>query len=256
MKKALVLSGGGARCIAQLGYISVLEKQGIEFDCFSGSSGGAIAASFLANGFKAKEIFEIIKEINVKKYIKLNLFRSSIFHLKKLEPLLKSYGLINFDSLKYKLFIAITDYEEYKTIYINKGDLAKYIIASSSLIPIFAPYKIENKFYIDGGFSDNLPVTPCKNYDFILAINVNPPIQFKNSFFGNLYRAGYIMLNSNIKYSKKLANKYVELKECGNYSIFDTKNFDEIFKIGEDEAKKELNFWEKFIKLEHNQHNT
>ena len=252
MKKALVLSGGGARCIAQLGYISILKEQGIEFDCFSGSSGGAIVSSFLAKGFEPKEVFEIIKNINVKKYLKLNLFKGSIFHLKKLEPLLKNYGLINFENLKYKLFIAITDYEEYKTIYVNKGDLAKYVIASSSLIPVFSPYKIEDKLYIDGGFSDNLPVTPCKNYDFILAINVNPPISFKNSFLGNLYRAGYIMLNSNIKCSKKLASKYVELKECGNYSIFDTKNFDKIFKIGENEAKKDLYFWEKFVELKHN----
>ncbi|NPA82330.1 MAG: patatin-like phospholipase family protein, partial [Epsilonproteobacteria bacterium] len=36
MKKAAVFSGGGARCVAQLGYISMLKKWGVEFDAFSG----------------------------------------------------------------------------------------------------------------------------------------------------------------------------------------------------------------------------
>ena len=53
------------------------------------------------------------------------------------------------------------------------------------------------------------------------------------------------MLNNNIKYSKQKAHKYVEMKECGRYSIFDTKNFDNIFEIGLKEAKKEINYFKR-----------
>ena len=240
MKKALVLSGGGARCIAQLGFTQYLKEQGIEFDCFSGSSGGAVAAAFLAKGYDPKEVFEIIKSINIKKHIKLNLFNGSIFHLNEFYSILKDYGLDDFKNLKHKLYVAVTNYETYDSEYIENGDLAKYILASSSLIPIFAPIKIEDRYYIDGGFADNLPVSPCLNYDYILAINVNPILKFKNTFLGNLYRAGYVLLNSNIKYSKQKASKYIEIKECGNFSIFDLKNFDKIYEAGFKEAKKEI----------------
>lgn len=240
MKKALVLSGGGARCIAQIGYAQCLKENGIEFDCFSGSSGGAVVSAFLAKGYEPKEIFEIIKCINFKKYMKLNLFRGSIFHLDKFYPLFKKYGLDDFKNLKHELHIAVTDYENYETKYINSGDLAKYLIASSSLIPIFAPTKIDGRYYVDGGFTDNLPVAPCLKSDFILAINVNPIMRFKNTFFGNLHSAAYILLNNNIKYSKDRASKYTEIKECGNYSILTMKNFDKIYEAGFKKAKKDI----------------
>jgi len=47
MKRALVLSGGGARCVAQLGYVQFLNEIGIEFEVFSGASAGAIISAFL-----------------------------------------------------------------------------------------------------------------------------------------------------------------------------------------------------------------
>ncbi|WP_187647770.1 patatin-like phospholipase family protein [Nitrosophilus labii] len=245
MKRAAVFSGGGARCMAQLGYLSFLKEMGVEFECYSGVSGGAIVASFLAKGYKPKEIFEILKSIDYKKLIKLNIFGGSIFHLKKVYPLLRDFGLKDFSDLKYKLYVAVTDYETYETIYRDSGDLAKYLIASSSLIPVFSPFEVDGRVYIDGGFTDNLPVTPCVDSDFILAINVNPPLRFKNSLWGNFYRAGYIMLNTNIRYSKQKAHKYVEIKKCGVFSIFDTKNFDKIYEAGYEEAENDIEFWKR-----------
>ena len=248
MKRALVLSGGGARCFAQLGYVNFLENIGIKFDIFSGSSGGAIIAAFLAKGYSAKETYEILKDINYKKYIKFNFLKGSIFYFKDVKNLLIKNGLYDFENLKHKLYVCITDYETYETIYVDSGDLADYLLASVSLIPIFEPYPIGEKVYIDGGFTDNLPVTPCKEADFICAINVNPPVSFKNTFFGNLYRAGYIMLNNNIKFSKKLADRYIEIEECSKFGIFDTKNFDNIYMAGYKKAKKDKIFWEKVLR--------
>ena len=88
-------------------------------------------------------------------------------------------------------------------------------------------------------------MSPCLNYDYILAINVNPILKFKNTFLGNLYRAGYVLLNSNIKYSKQKASKYIEIKECGNFSIFDLKNFDKIYEAGYKQAQKEIELLKK-----------
>ncbi|WP_281951905.1 patatin-like phospholipase family protein [Nitrosophilus kaiyonis] len=245
MKKALVLSGGGARCIAQLGFIEVLYENGIFFDIFSGSSGGAIIAAFLAKGYRPKEIFEILKDIDFKKFIKFNFFKRSIFSFKNADKLLDSFNLDDFSNLEKKLYICVTDYDTYETLYIDGGKLSHFLLASSSLIPIFEPYNIDGKYYIDGGFTDNLPTAPCLDADFICAINVNPPIKVKNSFFGNFYKAGYIMLNNNIKYSKQKAHKYLEFKECGNFSIFDMKNFDKIYDIGLKEGKKEIDYFKR-----------
>ena len=219
----------------------------MEFDAFSGSSGGSIAAAFLASGKEPKEVLEIIKEIDFKKIVKFNYFRNSIFSMKKAQEFFKEQGLIDFDKLQKKLFVCVTDFETYETLYIDKGDLSKFLVASSSLIPIFEPFEIDGKKYIDGGFTDNLPITPLLDFDFKLAINVNPPINLKESFLNNLYMAGFIMLNNNIKFSKDKADRFVEITECKRFSIFDRKNFDLLYQIGEESAKREELFWQSLM---------
>ena len=59
-KTALVLSGGGALGTAHIGVIKILEKQGYEFDFYSGVSAGSIIISLLAIGYNSDEIWEIV----------------------------------------------------------------------------------------------------------------------------------------------------------------------------------------------------
>ncbi len=245
MRKAVVLSGGGARCLAQVGYLGVLKKWGIEFDAFSGSSAGAIVSSLFAKGMEAEEILEFVKSIDFKRVIKFNFFKNSVFKMDKVLDIFYEKELYDFNLSK-KLFVCVTDLDTYEPLYIDRGDLGKFLLASCSLIPLFDVCKIDSKKYIDGGFTDNLPITPLLGYDFILALNVNPILKIKESFFKNFYLAAFIMLNANIKFSKERADKFVEFKECGKYSILDRKNFDEIYQIGVREAKKERDFWMAF----------
>jgi len=248
MKKALVLSGGGARCIAQLGFAARLEEKGVSFDTFSGSSAGSLAAALLAKGMRAKEAFEFLKKIDYKKVIGWNLFKGSIFHLKKAENILKNeLGFKDFCSLEKKLFVCVTEYESGESFYVSEGDLPLYVIASCSLLPIFPPFEVEGKFFIDGGFTDNLPVTPCVGDHKILAVNVNPPIKTKKSFIGNVYKGCFTMFNANVRHSKTKADYFVEMKKCGYFSIFDTENFDELFRIGYEEGEKFLKMHEDFF---------
>jgi NTE family protein len=241
--RAAIFSGGGARCAAELGYMDVLYEKYISFNAFSGSSGGALVAALLAKGYTPKEALEIVENIDYKK-IKLNLLKGTIFCHKNLESELIKIGLESFENLKYKLFVAVTEFNSPKTHYLSSGNLAKAILASTALIPTFCPIEIEGELFIDGGFSDNLPILPLKDYKYKLAINVNPSnIPFKNTLLGNIKRAGYIMLNSNIKHSISLATKYVEIQQTLNYGILQKSKFREIFAIGQEYAKQDLNYW-------------
>lgn len=238
MRRAAVFSGGGARCFAQLGFMDVLYERGIEFEAFSGSSGGAVAAALLAKGYTPKEALEAFEGIDFKK-ISFNLFNGTIFCHKKMKTELIKLGLDDFENLKKRLFVAVTEYEAPNTRYIRHGDLAQALLASTALLPLFCPVELEDGLYIDGGLSDNLPVTPVKDYEYILSINVNPlKVGFKRTLLGNFKRAGYIMLNANIKRSIPLSTEYVEIYETINYGILERKKFKEIFAIGQDYAKK------------------
>ncbi len=244
MKIALALSGGGARCLAQLGYLEVLYDLGIEIEAIAGSSAGAIIGAMLARGYTPQECLEIVQNFDYSK-IGLNIFKGSIFTLEPLVEDFRSFGLRSFEDLPIPFYATLTHYESAQTKYWHSGDLARAVLASSALIPIFAPVSVEGEPYIDGGFTDNLPLSAIKDYPYRLSINVNPMrrLFFKPSLWGNIKRAGYIMLNANVKHSLHLANRHVQFEETGKFGILDTKHFDEIYAIGVEAGKKEQSFW-------------
>ena len=244
MKIALALSGGGARCLAQLGYIDIITKNlPIEIAMLSGSSGGSIAAAFLAQQKEPQEILAILQDFAFNK-IKLNLFKGTIFDHLPLYEELQNLGFVNFQSLALPLFITLTGYEDGKSYYINSGDLAKAMLASSALLPLFPPVLFENRLYIDGGLSDNLPLKPLYSY-YKVAINVNPLRlnHFSRTLWGNFTRAGYIMLNAHMQ--KDLADTYIEIEEVEKFGILDRKNFAKIYVLGQQQAQRDLKSWEK-----------
>ena len=62
-KTALVLSGGGALGAAHIGVVKILEKQGYEFDFYSGVSAGSIIIGLLAVGYSADEIWKRLLDL-------------------------------------------------------------------------------------------------------------------------------------------------------------------------------------------------
>ncbi len=244
MNIEVALSGGGARCVAQLGYLDILWQMGIRFRALAGSSGGAIAAAFLAFGMSPKEAFKAVREFNYAS-IKLNLFRGSIFSLEKVAKEFEKMGLTSFKALALPLSVTLTDYHSGRCLYKQEGDLARSLIASSALIPIFAPVEVEGKLYIDGGFSDNLPIRALPKKRPTLAINVNPlNARFKPTLLGHFKKAGYILLNNAIKPSIPLAEHFVQIEEAGNFGILEKRSIPTIFRLGQEAAKKDQKKWE------------
>ncbi len=240
-KLGVVFSGGGARCAAQLGALKFFEEKNISFDAVSGASGGAIVGAYYAKGFKSEEILLKLKNIEYKKLIKLNLFKGSLFHLEKArEYLNKEFSYLNIEDLPKKLVVSVMDYKNGEIRYVENGNIASLLMASSALAPVFAPVKYMDDLFIDGGFGDNLPAAPLRGMcDKIIGINVNPvPKKIKNGLIANTKRALFLMFNANIKESKKLCDLYIECEQMQHFSIFDTKIFDEAFKIGYNEARK------------------
>jgi NTE family protein len=60
----LVLSGGGARGLAHVGVLEVLEDERIAVDCVAGTSMGAAIGSLWAAGYSAEQIEELVHSID------------------------------------------------------------------------------------------------------------------------------------------------------------------------------------------------
>ena len=60
----LVLSGGGARGLAHIGVLAVLEEAGIRIDCVAGTSMGSALGALWSSGYSSGQIAEVVRSID------------------------------------------------------------------------------------------------------------------------------------------------------------------------------------------------
>lgn len=215
-KVALVLSGGGARGIAQIGMLQEFEEAGIPIDYIVGTSMGAIIGGLYSVGYTANELDSIVTEANwddilslereierkdvflEQKYVydrSLLLLRFNNFNLKVPEGLVigirfqnflqkllwqglyKPFG--DFDKLKYKFRSVATEVVSGESVAFSKGNLVNSIIASATVPLRNSPIRIDSSIYLDGGLKANIPVVQARNSfspDIIIAINTTSPL--------------------------------------------------------------------------------
>ena len=166
MKRALVFSGGGAKGSYQIGVWKALRKLHIKIDIVTGCSIGSInAALFAENKYHiAKKMWlkittdDLFTKDETKVFKTLGLkFDKAKEYLDRLidEPKIRKskidYGLVTFNYKKRTPKI-LTKQE------IPEGKLVDYILASSTFYPFIEKKKIDDDYYIDGGFYDNMPI--------------------------------------------------------------------------------------------------
>jgi len=240
MKITLSLSGGGLRGAAHVGAIKFLEEQGVEVTAVAGSSAGAIVGLFLAYGLKSDDMLDFLNSLQKKELFVWASGEIGIFKMDKLEKKIKEYVKVNYyQELQIPFYTCVTDLATGESHYIHKGNPIDYTIASSTITPLFRAKKIGEHSYIDGGFSDNLPVKPLQQYyEKCLAININPLRGEKLDSFKSLtIRSILIMIRSNSMPSKKMADAFFEVKGVANMHLFDFSEVEMAYEAGYNELK-------------------
>ena len=244
MKITLSLSGGGLRGAAHVGAIKFLEEQGVEVTAVSGSSAGAIVGLFLAAGLKSDDMLNFLQNLEKKELFVWASGDTGLFKMDSLEKKLeKRVNVKSFDELQIPFHLCVTNIATGESTYINEGNPVEYTIASSTITPLFRAKKIGENAYIDGGFSDNLPVKPLKSYyEKNLAININP-LRGENldSFKDLMIRSILIMIRSNSMPAKKLTDAFFEVKGVENMHLFDFSEIEMAYEAGYNELKEQ---WE------------
>lgn len=243
-KIGLALSGGGVRGVSHLGVMQALTDQGIEFSHISGTSAGAIAASFFAAGYAPKEVLQIIKETKLLKLLRPSIGSAGLISILRARFLFAKYIPHNsFQKLKIHVTISSVDLGEGKLVYFTDGELDMAILASCCLPGIFKPIIINEHMYVDGGILNNFPVEPLiGNCDLIIGSSCNHlPVVTEIKSFGSLVdRAAMIAINSSLNMHKILCDVVIEPHGLGGYGIFETDAADEIYKIGYEEGLKAI----------------
>ena len=250
MKIGISLSGGGARAISHLGILEVFKEENIEIDLIAGSSAGAIVGAFYAQGYDPVQILDIIEKSQVYKYLRPAITRGGLINLQRTERIFRKYiPQDTFESLKKTLYIAATDINQGKTHYFSSGPIIKPLIASSSIPVLFAPVRIDDTDYFDGGIINNLPVEPLLgNCDKIIGLNCNP---IGDQFAGRrikdlLERSLMLAINQNAQANVSSCDLYLEPPELTNYKVFDFGKAREIFQLGYDYGRSIASKLERF----------
>lgn len=176
-KIGLALGMGGARALAHIGVIKVLEEAGIKIDFIAGVSMGAMIGAGYAANLKIEEIESIALETDWKmlfSLVDLGFPTKGLIDGSKIEKFITSHiGDTKFSDTRIPFAIIATDVEKGERIIFNEGSITKAVRASLSIPVFFKPFKYDGKVLVDGGLTDPVPVKLVKKMgaDFVIAIN-------------------------------------------------------------------------------------
>ncbi len=244
MKIGLVLSGGGARGLSHLGVVKALYERGIYPDIISGTSAGAIAGGLLAKGLEPDELVEIFIKTNFLKYVRPCFGSSGLFKIDRLEELIVRYIPENtFESLKTSLIVTATDLHAGESVQFQQGELARPILASSCLPGLFEPISFQNRYLVDGGVLNNMPVEPLEGLvDYIIGVHCNP-FALKNppkSTREIVARSLILAVHAKTKERFGACDLLIEAPNLGDYSLYDLRKARELFILGYKHAQNIL----------------
>jgi len=236
MKISFVLSGGGARGIAHLGFIEAMNEIGVKPDLISGTSAGAIIGAFIANGYSPQETLSIIQKSKIFDFVSFTLGKGLLSMRNANKAYHKYLNISKFEDLPLELKIIATNIETgAEKCFHEKGSIIEPVIASSSIPTLFEPMVIDGVHYVDGGVVNNFPVEYARySSDIVFGQYVNPWVKKNNinSYRELIERTFHLAIYSGNKQRMMLCDVVTEPPALKKYSIFDLKNSDAIYQIG------------------------
>jgi NTE family protein len=273
-KIGLVLSGGGAKGLAHIGVLKVLEEAGIHPDFIAGSSMGGLVGGLYSIGYTADMQEKIVKSIDWNYYLTDEIPRRSITYEEKedydrfilsvpvagkgivfpggvirgqnIENLLndlcaKAYRIQDFSKLPIPFLCNATDIETGREVLFDHGYLPEALRATMSIPSIFTPVEYDGKLLVDGGLVNNFPVNRIKEMGADIVIGVDVGFKaYKKEQLNNLFRiieqSLFFYGETNNNANRKLCDIAI-YPEVDNFHVGSFLAADTIIALGEAAAR-------------------
>ncbi len=258
-KIGLVLSGGGAKGIAHVRILQVLDSLGIVPDYIAGTSMGSVVGALYASGYSAHQIDSITRAIhwsslfsNAISFDEINIeekdeFGRYIYELplvgikpqlplgmvegQQIEELLARIlfpvnSITDFSKLPTPFICVASDIVKGEPVVLRNGSLVSAVRASMSIPTVFSPVRIDNRLLIDGGVYVNLPVEYCKQMgaDFIIAVDVGGGLMQEKELTSAaqlLMQTTFLAGNFSFEKEKALSDIFIDVFKHLKYSTMD-----------------------------------
>lgn len=172
MKIGLVLSGGGARCLAQIGVLRALEQHQIEVAAIAANSSAAILGALYAACPDADRLYDTVKNIDYASFLDPGGGGGLIGHA-GVKELLQAHVPATFEELSIPLAVPTVDIQSGEQLIFNSGPLVLPVCASNALPGLFVPVEYDGHFLMDGGILDNFPVDIIRSMTQVPVIAVD-----------------------------------------------------------------------------------
>ncbi|MCI0381505.1 MAG: patatin-like phospholipase family protein [Chlamydiae bacterium] len=199
IRLALVLGAGGAKGMAHVGVLAVLEEAKIPIDLIVGCSAGSLVGALYAKSQSAEEIKKELVKLKRGDLIDFNLFTRchGLSYGNKLKKfLLDHFGSSQFHELTIPLVVVATELHKGQLVYFNSGAIAPVVHASCALPFVFSPVKIAESVFVDGGVINPIPVDIARkhNAEIVIAVDISSflPEALPNNLFGVAKRCAEI----------------------------------------------------------------
>jgi predicted acylesterase/phospholipase RssA len=221
----LALSSGGARGLAHLGVIQVLEENGIEVDVIAGCSMGSYVGAVWAYGFDGVAMERLAREMEHKWGLfelidPFLLPRKGFLRGEKIKERLKrTIGDCHFAELVRPLRIVATHLATLDRVVLSQGEVASAVHASSAIPGACVPVDLDGERYIDGGIADPLPVDVLREMgiEMVIAVNTIPTPRYLRGRLA-LQRERDARRGKKTNRFKAFVNRYLNYFAPGNTS--------------------------------------
>jgi NTE family protein len=270
----LVLSGGGAKGIAHIGVIKVLEEAGIPVDYIGGTSMGSIIGGLYAIGYSSDELSHLVVTMNWDSLLSDQVDRHILsfeekednaryfvsFPIKEKRIGLPSgaiagqniYGMFNklaspvyrekdFSKFPIPFLCVATDIEKAEATVLRSGYLPQAMRASMAIPSVFTPEIIDDNIYVDGGVLNNFPVMEVKKMgaDIIIGVDVGFRPQSRktlNTIPGIVNQSLYTFTKVEMDKNRKACDVLIE-PILDNYNVMSYDAADSLIARGEAAAR-------------------
>ncbi len=277
LKVGLVLSGGGAKGLAHIGALKIIDEAGIKIDYVGGTSMGAIVGALYASGYSGIELDSIFRETDFSQLIQDNVPRGAktFYEKEDSERYALSLPFTNFNvsfpqaisggqniyNELVKLLFHVKDVQDFKKlpipflciatnvetgeeVLLDSGYLPEAIMASGTFPSLFEPAEIEGEILIDGGVVNNYPIDEVKalGADLVIGVDVQHGLSTRES----LSSATEILLQINnyrtvndMKVKAEKTDIYIR-PDIDDFSVIDFDRGNEIIDSGEEAASMNI----------------
>ena len=277
-KVAVVLSGGGAKGVAHVGVLKVLERAGIPIDIIAGTSMGSLVGGLYAIGYNSEALDSLVRSQDWSYLLsdKENLSSQTLADRKKLATYMLSTGLtfgkntvsaggfikgknvealiqklctgytdsIDFNRLPIAFACVATNIVDYSEYVFHSGSLPQALRASMAIPAVFSPVRIGNKVLVDGGLRNNYPVDVAREMgaDIVIGATVTDPLRTADELSGTLSIVQQLIdVNCMHKLDDNIAITDLHISiDPKNYSAasFNKAAVDTLLRWGEEEAMR------------------